>query len=213
LPKSKRQQQFDRYDAFVAYVVDLCGRDRKARADLRSGLGRPLERCDYMHRYLVPRLPTPERRDWYDDRRRAHYTVASLLAARPPIARDADAAAADENAPEPVDWWTRPDLGMSLGWGVNKQVLKANTTEDDLHLMVRQSTEAMQQRLPALTRHLLGRGLTIDWSVLLDDLSRWNSDRDRIATRWLDSYFRVRDREETADQKPDDDTNEQKENL
>lgn len=214
VPKSKKQQQFDRYDAFVAYIVELC-RDTKARAALRTGLGRPLERCDSMHRYLVPRLPTPERRDWYDDRRRAHYTVASLIAGRPPVARDADAAAAAQATAETVDWWKRPDLGASLGMGVNKGVLKAGTVEDDLHLMVRQSAESLQQRLPALTRHLLGRGLTVDWAVLLDDLARWNVDRDRIATRWLDSYFRVRDREDPPEQQNDDEMSEQqqKENV
>jgi CRISPR system Cascade subunit CasB len=160
---------------------------------------------------------------------RAHYTVAALIAARPRTARDADRAAAAEalvpdtgaeadtkpdtnpdalaspedstgaSRPKPVDWWTRPNLGASLGEAVNKRLLKADTAEADLHLMVRQGADALQQRLPALTRHLLGGGVRIDWSVLLDDLALWDLDRDRIATRWLESYFHVRDRDDTDD--------------
>ncbi|MDF3292367.1 type I-E CRISPR-associated protein Cse2/CasB [Streptomyces silvisoli] len=209
-PRSKRQEQFDRYDAFVAYVVDLCGRSTKAQADLRTGLGRPLERCTYMHRYLVPRLPEPKRPGWYDDARRAHYAVASLIAARPRTARDTDKAAAleaeadadaVESVPTPVvEWWRRPNLGASLAEGVNKKLLKPDTAEDDLHLLVRQGSDAVQQRLPSLTRHVLNGGVSIDWSVLLDDLAWWNVDRDRVATRWLEAYFRVRTLEDRKEE-------------
>ncbi|MEV8391803.1 MULTISPECIES: type I-E CRISPR-associated protein Cse2/CasB [unclassified Streptomyces] len=206
VPKSKKQQQFDRHDAFVEYIVDLCRKSTKAQSDLRSGLGRPLENCTYLHRYLVPRLSPQDYPDQqYDDRRRAHYAVASLVAARPRYARDADRAAVAEaeetGTPLPMpEWWKRPNLGSSLAQGVNKKLLKPTTAEEDLHLMVRQSSEALQVRLPALTQHLLSGGVRIDWSVLLDDLSWWNKDRDRVATRWLESYFRVRtleDRNET----------------
>src|SRR2546421_12769985 len=90
--RSKKQQQFDQYDAFVAYITGLCGKSTKAQADLRTGLGRPLESCAYLHRYLVPRLPEPKRPGWYDDSRRAHYALASLIAARPRTAPDTDKA-------------------------------------------------------------------------------------------------------------------------
>ncbi|MEU9352386.1 type I-E CRISPR-associated protein Cse2/CasB, partial [Streptomyces griseoloalbus] len=45
--------------------------------------------------------------------------------------------------------------------------------------------------LPALVRQLLAGGIAIDWAVLLEDLAWWNRGRDRIATRWLESYFRT----------------------
>src|SRR5690606_21752529 len=39
-------------DRFVAYVHQMCA-STQARAALRRGLGLPVERCTYMHRYLV----------------------------------------------------------------------------------------------------------------------------------------------------------------
>ncbi|MFC7216854.1 type I-E CRISPR-associated protein Cse2/CasB [Streptomyces polyrhachis] len=186
--------------AFVAYVLKLC-ENNKNRADLRSGLGRPVERSNYMHRLLVPRLMDEEVH--HRDARRAHYAVASLIAARPRAARDADAQAAEEaaEAGPPQDsarvteWWNRPNLGASLAEAVNKKFIKPDTAEADLHLMARQSSDAIHIRLPALTRQLLDKGVTVDWAVLLHDLTWWNRDQDRIATRWLESYFRVRTRD------------------
>lgn len=206
--QNKKQQRFDKYDAFVAYITDLCDKSTKAQADLRTGLGRPLERCTYLHRYLVPRLPQQEYpQQQYDDWRRAHYAVASLIAARPRAARDADRAAAREADPtaDAAEWWKRPNFGASLAQAVNGKLLKPDTAEGDLHLMVRQSSDAVQQRLPSLTRHLLGRGVSIDWSVLLDDLIWWNADRDRVATRWLEAYFRVRTLEDRNEQQKEND--------
>lgn len=196
-PKDRTQQRFEEYDAFVTYVLNECGKSTKARADLRSGLGRPLERCPAMHRYLVPRLREPERPGWYDDARRAHYTVASLIAARSRRTRDADEEAAAEAAAgqlraADVDWWTRPNLGASLADAVNRQAMKPDSAEGELHLLVRQSAQSVSMRLPSLTRQILDKGVRIDWSVLLYDLSRWDRDRDRTATRLLESYFRVR---------------------
>lgn len=208
--KTKKQLQFDEHDDFVAYIVDLCGRSTKAQADLRTGLGRPLESCTYMHRYLVPRLPEPERPGWYSDSRRAHYTVASLIAARPRLARDADKAAsvaAEIAASAPsVEWWKRPNLGASLAEAVNRKLIKPTTAEDDLHLLVRQSVDAVNLRLPSLTRHMLGGRVTVDWCVLLEDLTWWNRDRDRTATRLLESYFRVRTREDREDREDREET-------
>jgi CRISPR type I-E-associated protein CasB/Cse2 len=191
-PGTAKQQRIERCDAFVGYVLGLC-RDKKSQADLRTGLGLPVERCNYLHRHLVPRLP---QQGQPTDVRRAHYAVAALIAGRPRSARDADAAAAaaaqSSDAQPLQEWWKRPNLGASLAYAVNKQALKPASAEGDLHLMTRQRSEAIHPRLPALTRHLLSSGVRVDWAVLLDDLAWWNQDRDRIATRWLESYFRTR---------------------
>ncbi|MFF6956156.1 type I-E CRISPR-associated protein Cse2/CasB [Streptomyces sp. NPDC008317] len=203
---SAKQLRLDQHDEFIAYILNWCAKSKEAQADLRSGLGRPVESCTRMHRYLVPRLPRQDHPDqWYSDTRRAQYAVAALVAARPRRARDADAAASASASPgpaaAPADWWTRPNLGASMAEAVNKKLLKPGTAEDDLHLMARQSSEAIQIRLPSLTTRLLNGGVSVDWAVLLDDLSRWNRDRDRTATRWVESYFRVRtleDREEES---------------
>ncbi|MFI6056284.1 type I-E CRISPR-associated protein Cse2/CasB [Streptomyces violascens] len=175
--------------------------DKKTQADLRSGLGRPVEQCNYLHRYLVRRLPERQ----HPDARRAHYAVAALIAGRPRSARDADKAAANPTGPTDVDgaasapgWWQRPNLGASLAQAVNATVLKPDSAEGDLHLMARQSSDAIYPRLPSLTQQLLRGGVNIDWAVLLEDLAWWNRDHDKIATRWFESYFRVRTLEDTT---------------
>ena len=174
-------------DAFTAYVLDLCA-NKRIQAELRTGLGRPVERCNYLHRHLVNRLP----QQLHGDARRAHYAVAALIAARPRAARDADAQAAREEPQSPaVERKGRPNLGASLALAVNQHVVKPDSAEGDLHWMVRQSSAAIHPRLPALTRHLLTGGVPVDWAVLLEDLTWWDRYRDRIATRWLESYFRV----------------------
>ncbi|MEU3664496.1 type I-E CRISPR-associated protein Cse2/CasB [Streptomyces sp. NPDC032940] len=171
-------------DRFVTYLHQVCA-STQARAALRRGLGLPVQRCTYMHRYLVPWL-----RDHDDahqaDVRRAYYAVASLIAARPRSARDT----APHHNPA-LPWYERPDIGASLGQAVAQGVLKENSAESALHLMARQSSDAVHPYLPALTRQLLAAGITIDWAVLLEDLAWWNRSRDRIATRWLESYFRT----------------------
>ncbi len=177
-----------RSDRFVAHVHTLC-ESKQARAALRRGLGLPVERCTQMHRYLMPWL-----RDNGDPRRadvrRAYYAVASLIAARPRLARDTS-----PHSDATVPWYERErdNLGASLGRAVAAGVLKANSAESALHLMARQSSDSIHQGLPALVRQLLGGGITVDWVVLLVDLSRWNRDRDAVATRWLESYFRTAD--------------------
>lgn len=171
-------------DRFVAYVHQVC-ESKQVRAALRRGLGLPVERCNYMHRYLVPWLRDHDDQH-HADVRRAYYAVASLIAARPRSARDATP---DESAS--VSWYERSNLGASLGQAVAKGVLKENSAESALHLMARQSSDAVHPGLPALVRQLLAGGIAVDWAVLLEDLARWNRSRDRIATRWLESYFRT----------------------
>ncbi|MDT0392365.1 type I-E CRISPR-associated protein Cse2/CasB [Streptomyces dubilierae] len=180
-PPSKPDRVSDR---FVAYVHRVCA-STQTRAALRRGLGLPVERCNYMHRYLVPWLRDHDDQH-HGDVRRAYYAVASLIAARPRSARDTPP---DDSAP--VSWYERCNLGDLLGQAVAKGVMKANSAESALHLMARQSSDAIHPGLPALIRQLQSGGITVDWAVLLEDLAWWNRSRDRIATRWLESYFRT----------------------
>ncbi|WP_186768256.1 type I-E CRISPR-associated protein Cse2/CasB [Streptomyces qinzhouensis] len=189
VPKKREERTPER---FVAYIVGLCEAPR-TRAELRRGLGLPVERCNYLHRYLVP---------WTHDRddpaknmhpatKRAHYAVAALIAARPRVAR----------APQPLNGAAgdsgesarrvRADLGVSLGQAVSAKVIKPATAESTLHLMSRQSADSVHSTLPSLTRQLLSGGIAVDWAVLLDDLAWWDLRRDRIGSRWLESYFRT----------------------
>ncbi|GGZ88597.1 type I-E CRISPR-associated protein Cse2/CasB [Streptomyces echinoruber] len=186
-------------DRFVAYVHDLC-QSKRTRAELRRGLALPVERCNYLHRYLVPWVTGAYPDGLHADARRAHYAVAALIAARPRTARDADTAAGSSPGDTDTDWYKRANLGAALGQAVNKGVLKPATAESTLHLMSRQSADAIHPGLPALTRQLLTGGVAVDWAVLLEHLSWWDRDRDRIATAWLESYFRIT----SAEAAPDD---------
>ncbi|MFI6019030.1 type I-E CRISPR-associated protein Cse2/CasB [Streptomyces sp. NPDC051287] len=182
-------------DAFVSYVLSLCA-TKRVQADLRTGLGQPVERCNYLHRYLVRRLPERQHRD----ARRAHYAVAALIAARPRTARDQASQNTDTTGtpPQPAaEWYRRPNLGAAMAEAVNKGVIKPDSAEGDLHLFTRQSSDALHQRLPALARHLQSGGIALDWAVLLEDLAWWDRDRDRVATRWLESYFRTLTHDDT----------------
>ncbi|WP_369387172.1 type I-E CRISPR-associated protein Cse2/CasB [Streptomyces sp. CG1] len=187
-------------DAFVAYVLSLC-ETKRVQSDLRTGLGQPVERCNYLHRHLVRRLPERQHRD----ARRAHYAVAALIAARPRSARTADRERGEAAVAVPA-WYARPNMGASLAAAVNAGLMKPDSAEGDLHLFARQSSDALHTRLPALTRHLLADGITIDWAVLLEDLTWWDRDRDRIATRWLESYFRTANPEDGGTAADADDT-------
>ncbi|MFE8926217.1 type I-E CRISPR-associated protein Cse2/CasB [Streptomyces rochei] len=82
-------------------------------------------------------------------------------------------------------------MGASLGQAVAQGVMKESSAESALHLMARQSSDAVHPYLPALTRQLVAGGIPVDWAVLLEDLAWFNRNRDRIATRWLESYFRT----------------------
>ncbi|WP_330334763.1 type I-E CRISPR-associated protein Cse2/CasB [Streptomyces sp. NBC_00536] len=193
-------------EEFVAGVLSLCARDKGAQADLRSGLALPYDRCHRLHRHLTRLVPREVGR--HPDARRPYYALAALIAARSRTARqsdqDRDEVRATDTAPDvaasaPVRaWWDRPNLGAALAEAVNKGVLKPNSAESELHLMARVGSDALHTRLPALTRQLTGAGVHLDWAVLLEDLSWWDNDQDRIATRWLESYFRLRSLEDRA---------------
>lgn len=205
-PKDKQNE----YEEFVAHVLEVC-RSNRARADLRRGLGLPVERCSRAHRYLASELSARLHRE----SRGAHYGIAALIAARPRVARDADdeaesaeaespevggaevagadgelpASAAPEAATGPT-WRERPNLGVSFAHAVNAGAMKSASAENELHLLTRQSSSAIHERLPALTRQMLSAGVSIDWAILLEDLSWWSRNQEKTATDWLVGYFR-----------------------
>ena len=183
-------------DEYVAAVIDLC-KDTGTRADLRSGLGRPIEQCGRMHRPLAWRVPENSRGE------RAHYAVASLIADRPRAVREARTAAAGTEsnnesdvasnpvlAAGPVPWNRRPNLGTSLGRAVLAG-MKEGSAESHLRLLTRQGSASIHSRLPSLLQYVQAKGADVDWAVLLEDLSYWDLNRDEIATRWLQSFYRT----------------------
>ncbi|MFE3864784.1 type I-E CRISPR-associated protein Cse2/CasB [Streptomyces goshikiensis] len=196
-----------RAQEFVSQVLEVCAGSKRAQADLRSGLGLPYDRCHRMHRHLMRLVPEGNR---HPEGRQPYYVVAALIAARSRRAREEDAERNPAASPAPEDdqrpgaggalqsWWQRPNLGASLAESVNQQLVAAGSAESELHLLARIGSHSLHSRLPALIGQITGRGVVLDWAVLLDDLAGWDYNQDRIATRWLESYFRVRDFAERA---------------
>ncbi|MYV96415.1 hypothetical protein GT350_40375, partial [Streptomyces sp. SID1034] len=77
----------------------MCANSKQARAELRRGLGRPVEQCTYLHRYLVPRIGE----QLHPEARRAHYAIASMIAALPRGARDGERPVAEADTPDTAE--------------------------------------------------------------------------------------------------------------
>ncbi|MFI8105421.1 type I-E CRISPR-associated protein Cse2/CasB [Streptomyces sp. NPDC086023] len=204
LPRGADGQQ--RAERFVRDVLGVCAGSKGAQADLRSGLGLPYDRCQRMHRHLVRLMPDTVQ---VPQARRHYYAVAALIAARSRRARDEETeratagprphgTASQPGAEGTPSWWERPNLGASLAEAVNRGLIAARSAESELHLLARVGSDSVHTRLPALIGQITGRGVELDWAVLLHDLTGWDYRQDRIATRWLEAYFRVRDRHERS---------------
>jgi hypothetical protein len=195
------------YDTFVTTVRHLC-EDNRTRVDLSLGRGQPVEMCHRLHRHLS-RLVAGH------GAKRAHYTVASLIAQRrptpgpapattppaaeplpgapmpgiDPAAMPPSAGPAAEAPAAPAPWWSRPNLGATLATAVRDHGFNYGPTEQRLHTLTRLESDLLHPRLRSLAEHLLGAGVPVDWAVLLEDLAWWDYDRDAIATRWQESFY------------------------
>lgn len=165
---------------FVIEVFELC-EDPGKRSALRSGLRRPLDECHRMHKVIAAKVP-----DERDNRQRAYYAVAAMIASLPPQAR----------GEPPSDALTSRTLGQCLAEGVNRGVLRESSAEARLDLLTRQSVDGLHRHLPAVVRILADQLTALDWAQLLLDLQRWEDNRDRIARRWLQSFYRTRFKDE-----------------
>ncbi|MFG1918085.1 type I-E CRISPR-associated protein Cse2/CasB [Micromonospora sp. NPDC048898] len=188
----------DTCDKFVAHIHSVCRTDAGRRAGLRRALRRPPEQAHTAHATVarwLPHQPTPAQ-EW------AMYAVAAMIAAQPGRQRDdqpndepapPDAKTPIEKAAGPV---RRSSLGTALGMAVRhpqspRQAMGEATAEARLHLLVRQNLTGVHQHLPALVRRIRSLGVPIDWAQLVRDLSWWGTDRDAIAKRWLQDFYRT----------------------
>lgn len=179
-----------RYDWYVAAIVKACRRPG-TRAALRSGLGRSVEQASRMHPVVAGLIP---RDDWNrPDRERAYYTIAALLAAQPRVTREQPDTTEDSaEAPTPS---LRGNFGHSLAQAVSADRRRRDEPSSHplarrLHLLVRQDVNGVHRHLPGLVRQLRTDQIPIDWAHLLEDLLHWRTGRDRIARRWLQTYYR-----------------------
>ena len=99
---------------------------------------------------------------------------------------------ADEPAAQPADmqavWRRRPNLGRSLAEAVMHQALAHDSAARRLRALGRLSTDLLHPRLPALTALLDRAGGDVDFAVLLNDLTWWDTDRARITSAWTLSF-------------------------
>ncbi|MFE0590868.1 type I-E CRISPR-associated protein Cse2/CasB [Micromonospora echinospora] len=192
-------------DRFVRQVSAQCRRDRGRRAALRRGLRRPPEQAPTMHAVVAPLLPPTVT----GDHEYAYYAVAAMIAASvrdgqstgPAEDDDSDdggegVAAATGASPDDGPRPARPNLGTSLAWAVcrpgrGRRPMSAATAEKRLHLLVRQGYPAVHQQLAGVVRHLDVIDVPVNWAQLIDDLCEWRRHRDRVAKRWLQSYYRT----------------------
>ena len=193
--KPTRKISLAEADRYVEWITKRCDTDKGVSSALRRGLRRTPDQAITMHRYVAGWTESLGDDEW------AHYTVAALIASRPPKTRSA--ATADTNSeaqPDEVQQASkprRPNLGATLArLGGNSD--RVDTVERRLHLLVRQGVPGLQRHLPGVIRLLASAQIAPDWGVLLWDLSCWRSDRNRIARRWLQDYYRVRFREEST---------------
>ena len=166
--------------AFVRNVIAMC-QEPGARATLRLGLGKPLDRVPKKaHKHVVD-AGLPETDD--EQRQQAYYAVASMIAAVP------------RSVPLRIglrDTGPRRNLGRALADAVERGDLREKSAEEAIGLLAKQSITGLHHHLPAIVGRLTDRPGAIDWDALLADLEAWPAQHDRISRRWLQHYYRTR---------------------
>ncbi|MFJ8932128.1 type I-E CRISPR-associated protein Cse2/CasB [Streptomyces sp. NPDC102364] len=171
-----REQRHEHYDRYVATVRTLC-RTPGDRRTLADGRGRDLDDCPALTRLLV-------KPSHGFGARRAHYTVAALIALEPATPETAPAGPDD---PRPA-WRQRPNLGHTFARAACTHRLAAGGLERELDVITHLSAPTLHPRLPHIARHLLDLGARPDWAVLLDDLALWDYHPHTVARRWREAF-------------------------
>ncbi|MEV8104313.1 type I-E CRISPR-associated protein Cse2/CasB [Streptomyces sp. NPDC088135] len=214
IPQQSSTPRVGRSRAYTNWVERLCREDAGARSALRSGLRKDLDSVRRMHRLVAPWLPE----SCPSDVERAYYAVASMIASQPrnaPAAPDHSAAGPlqpDEQEPSPSARLRRLSLGTAFATAVTEgpgreKEMRAGTAESRLNLLTRQSVNGLHRHLPAAVGYLRSLGVEVDWAQLLDDISDWSHRSGRISRRWLQDFYRLRDKN-TAQQADDADEKE-----
>ncbi len=191
------------------------GPDKGRRVALRRALGRPPEHpaARGAHMVVAPVLPMGSD----PALERAWYAVAAMMAAQPRDARsesiggedDAETTQESDLSPSPPEADAddsaeeRQTLGATLGRAVALGTLREDTIEARLHLMCRQDLEGIHRHLPRLIATLRADLVPVDWVRLAVDLARWGDDRDRVAKKWLQDYYRTLQAEKARRKKAD----------
>ncbi|MET9796265.1 type I-E CRISPR-associated protein Cse2/CasB [Nocardiopsis alba] len=190
-PSDAPSQQMLVDRAFVATIMKRCIDDRGARAALRSGLGKTLDRVPRMHTIVAPLLP-----DWTmgkPDVQRAYYTVASVIALLP---SDQIQDTQEHFGPEGSNTGRYgQSLGRTLAEAVTsgtRKGIRESAAETRINLLTKQSVEGLHRHLPSTLRQLQGAGVPVDYARLIKDLRNWRRYRGDISRYWLQDFYRAR---------------------
>lgn len=156
-----------------------------------------------------------------DSLERSFYTVAALVAHQPRFAEDTDdeepeaqGEAAETGEGGSATGQRRKEEEIDLGVALAISALRQSSDrqgergdprdlgsdqrwvapqEKRLHLLCRQDLDGLYRHLPRVMGLLRSQTVTPHWITLAGDLYAWGSpgSRDRIAKKWLDSYYRT----------------------
>ncbi|MFJ8010592.1 type I-E CRISPR-associated protein Cse2/CasB [Streptomyces fagopyri] len=189
-----RDERRSHYDDFVAHVRTLCHIPR-IRSRLENGRGQPLTECPRMDAYLVKPCQG-------FGARRAHYTIASLIAlerpvpnwtettpSTPPTHPATDNPPKGAEPPPPDSWARRPNLGRILADAARAHPRTAAGWQREVEVMGVLSADLLHTRLPHTVQRLLHLGVACDFAVLLEDLAQWDFDPLDVAGRWRHAFY------------------------
>jgi len=170
--------------AFVETVINLCRHQPGARQALRQALRKAYDEIPMAtHKYVVQAGLPADPLDSRQERARAYYTVAALIAripARVPVVQPAK--------PREAGGY-RTNLGASLAEGVRVGTLNFRSAEAALAVLGKQSTNGIHLRLPGIVARITDRPEAVDWVQLLTDLEAWSARRAVVARRWQQSFY------------------------
>lgn len=187
-----------------------------ARVALRRMVGRSPEdpAARAAHSYLARYI----REDDSAAVERAFYAVAAMIAAQPREAREARKQPRADQEVSAADVPQRPvkeagavapgglvggsasekgapksgtSLGIALGTATAAGVLGFEPIESRLLLLCRQGIAGIHRQMPRLITRLRTDLVPVDWAELTVDLARWGGDRDYVAKRWLQDFYRT----------------------
>ncbi|MGW7029183.1 type I-E CRISPR-associated protein Cse2/CasB [Streptomyces xanthophaeus] len=190
----------DRFEQFMRTVRRACATPG-GRADLRQGLADGLCSPWQMYVHLLPAGGIPAR----SESREAEFPfllVASLYAVH-----DAPNPRTVRTSPPPAP--QRADRRKNLGWSYARAVsggaMEQKAAAGALSYVAQLDLEDLYRELPGAVSLLRSQRVSVQWPVLLRDLTRWPRWADDVRIEWARSFYApapaptsVRSHEETV---------------
>ncbi|MFJ1936584.1 type I-E CRISPR-associated protein Cse2/CasB [Kitasatospora sp. NPDC088160] len=172
----------NRYDTYLAVVRKACA-SPAGRNALRDGLPDDFRNPWPMYRHLRCHgtIPCPPDRD----SELPFLLIAALYAAHD--APNPTTTAHAEIRPRPSMPWR--NLGWSYRAAVSRGTVTARRAEDDLNSLTQLTLPGLYQALPRVVGQLRSQGASVEWAVLLKDLTRWQRHRADVCTAWARAFY------------------------